>query len=189
MGKLKSLAATVLACAVSLANSGPRDDEVASVTVSRATRPEGVVYSYALTNRGILPIIGLKIGYDFYRGEVQLSGSRPTLLAPPSWAGTVISLEESDRFEIDWEVESRDAAIGPGQTGALFRAILPAENSASSATGPWRWQRLLRMLPDVCNSFKGQGRDQQIRSLRRCLQGSAWCVTLLCSKHLHEFVW
>lgn len=130
MGQLKSLAATVLACAVSLANSGPRDDEVASVTVSRATRPEGVVYSYALTNRGILPIIGLKIGYDFYRGEVQLSGSRPTLLAPPSWAGTVISLEESDRFEIDWEVESRDAAIGPGQTVALFRAILPAENSA-----------------------------------------------------------
>lgn len=112
------------------ADAGVRDDEVALVTVSKEVRADGVMFTYAVTNRGSRPIIGLSVGYDFYRGNVQLAGVWPTRLdAPPSWTATTVSLEQSDRFEMQWEIDQSGGGIQPGQSIALFRALVPADDA------------------------------------------------------------
>jgi hypothetical protein len=120
-----------------LAWSGMRDLETAQVAVYKEISSGKVIYTYAVTNKGNRPIIGLTIGHDFYKGNTELRGPYPNqILSPNKWAGRVVSLEESDRFEISWDIEDSSAAIPPGKTLNSFR-IITSEDSPLFTSSNW----------------------------------------------------
>jgi hypothetical protein len=103
--------------------TGPRDDVVASVTVYKEVLPQGVQYTYAVTNNGDRPITALSIGYEYYHGVSELVGDLPQQIESPSlWTGGVITLEASDQYEVNWR--GRQAPILPGQTLGGFRVMM-----------------------------------------------------------------
>jgi hypothetical protein len=106
--------------------AGPRDDAIASVTVYKEVSPQEVQYTYTVTNKGDRPITSLRVGYKYY-GISELVGDHPQQIQSPcSWAGGVITLEESDQYEVNWE--SGQAPILPGQTLTGFRVTMPTED-------------------------------------------------------------
>lgn len=120
---------------VSLA--GPRDDAMAEVTVYKEVTPSGVIYNYSVRNKSDVPIIGLTVGFDYYSGHSELTGADPINIgAPTNWSGRVISLEESDRYEINWEIKEPGARLEPGQTLSGFQ-ITAAQNNPILASGHW----------------------------------------------------
>ncbi|MFL6674183.1 MAG: hypothetical protein ACJ8LG_12950 [Massilia sp.] len=121
------LGACIAAAAVSAA-AGPRDDEVAAVSVSKQVLPQQVVYTYTVTNKGDRPITALSVGFDFYRGAFDLSGKVPARLGSPAgWSARSITVEESDAYELRWE--NPQAPIQPGQTVGGFSVTVPAEDA------------------------------------------------------------
>jgi hypothetical protein len=110
------------------AMAGPRDDQAATVTVYKQVSPSGVIYTYSVTNNGEYPITGVSIGFDYYHGTSELGGVLPTdIRAPASWAGRVITVEESANFELRWETAGQNALL-PGQTVTGLRVVLPQED-------------------------------------------------------------
>jgi hypothetical protein len=121
----------------SLTWAGMRDDEVAAVKVYKEVSASQVVYTYAVTNKGDCPIIGLTVGFDHYRGHTELTGSHPRQLSTPNqWSGRVVTLEESDQYEVSWDIDAPSAAILPGQTIAGFQ-IIAAQDSSLFTTSNW----------------------------------------------------
>lgn len=109
--------------------AGVRDDEAAAVKVFKEVSANQVVYTYSVTNKGDRPIIGLTVGHDYYRGDTQLAGAHPTqILSPTTWAGRVVALEESDNYEVSWDIAVPTAAILPGKTMTGFRIIAAKDN-------------------------------------------------------------
>ncbi|HEY0491460.1 MAG TPA: hypothetical protein VGD30_18265 [Telluria sp.] len=112
-----------------LAWAGVRDDEAAAVQVYKEVSANQVVYTYSVTNRGDRPIIGLTVGFDYYRGDTQLAGAHPSqILSPYAWSGRVVSLEESDNYEVSWDIAAATGAILPGKTMTGFRIIAAQDN-------------------------------------------------------------
>jgi hypothetical protein len=121
------LGACIAAAAVSAA-AGPRDDEIAAVSVYKQVLTQQVVYTYTVTNKGDRPITALSVGFDFYRGVADLSGTVPTQLGSPAgWSARGITVEESDAYELRWE--NPQAPIEPGQTVSGFSVTVPAEDA------------------------------------------------------------
>lgn len=109
--------------------AGVRDDEAAAVKVFKEVSENQVVYTYSVTNKGDRPIIGLTVGHDYYRGDTQLAGAHPSqILSPTTWAGRVVALEESDNYEVSWDIAAPTAAILPGKTMTGFRIIAAKDN-------------------------------------------------------------
>lgn len=99
--------------------AGQRDLAVAEVHVYRELLPDKVRYTYVVTNKGTSPITALEVGYDYYLGEPELRGMRPSRVsAHPGWSHRVTGLEESDLYSVGWETSS--VAIQPGQTRSGF---------------------------------------------------------------------
>lgn len=112
-----------------LASAGVRDDETAAVKVFKEFSANQVVYTYSVTNKGDRPIIGFTVGFDYYRGDSQLAGAHPSqILSPQAWSGRVVSLEESDKYEVSWDIAAPTAAILPGKTMTGFRIIAAQDN-------------------------------------------------------------
>jgi hypothetical protein len=113
----------------SLTWAGIRDDEVAVVKVYKEISASQVIYTYSVTNKGDRPITGLTIGHDYYRGHTELTGTYPRqVLAPNMWSSRIVRLEESNQYEVSWDIDSPNAAILPGQTVAGFRIITTQDN-------------------------------------------------------------
>jgi hypothetical protein len=131
IGKRAAAAVTFFVALTSsfAAMGGPRDDQVATVTVYKQVLPSSVTYTYSVTNNGEYPITGVSIGFDYYHGTSELGGTLPinALRAPTSWTGRIITLEESANFELRWETISQNALL-PGQTITGFRVTLPQED-------------------------------------------------------------
>lgn len=107
-----------------ISTAGQRDDAVAAVKVFKETRGSQYVYTYEVTNRGTVPIIGFSVGFDYYRGDTQFSGAHPQLIKSPQlWEGNVISLESSDKYEIAWDITSQLGTIAGGQSVTGFQII------------------------------------------------------------------
>jgi hypothetical protein len=124
-----------IAAATVTAAAGPRDDEVAAVSVYKQATANQVVYTYTVTNKGERPITALSIGFDFYRGVPDLSGNVPTQLdSPAGWTARAITVEESDTYELRWE--NPQAPILPGQTVSGFSVTVPGEDPRF-ATSHW----------------------------------------------------
>lgn len=120
----------------SLACAAPRDDAVVSVTVEKAPRGRTVIYTYRVTNNGAAPVRAFTVGFDHATGEPELTGDAPVLSAPPGWKASIIRLEESDRFEIAWEAQSRVAALRDGRVSPPFRIKTVGECSICE-NGHW----------------------------------------------------
>lgn len=117
--------------------AGVRDDEVASVKVYKEIFPSKVVYTYEVTNNGSLPLIGFTVGFDYYRGNPELSGVHPLqVISPAFWISRVVSLEESDRYEVSWDINDRLARINPGQTLVGFK-IEMAQHDLRFTSSHW----------------------------------------------------
>lgn len=109
--------------------AGPRDDAVAVVKAYKQVNASDVTYTYAVTNRGDLPLLSFTVGFDYYRGNPELSGAHPAaVLSPGQWQGQVVSLEESDRYEVRWDITAAAGSIKPGQTLSGFRIVLPRDD-------------------------------------------------------------
>ena len=106
--------------------ASPSDLNIAEVHVYQEQLPNSVKYTYVLTNKGVGPITGLEIGFDYYLGEPELAGQPPLLVkSPPGWTHRVTTMEESDLFSVGWD--SGNNAIQPGQMGAGF--VIETETS------------------------------------------------------------
>ena len=120
-----------------LSLAGVRDLETALVKVYKEVSPSQIVYTYSVTNKGDRPIIGLTIGHDYYRGHTELTGAYPRqIFAPSLWSGRVVTLEESNQYEISWDISVPSAAILPGQTVAGFQ-IVTSQDSSLFTSASW----------------------------------------------------
>jgi hypothetical protein len=117
--------------------AGVRDLETAVVKVYKEASGGQFIYTYAVTNKGDRSIIGLTVGHDFYRGYTELTGSHPRqVLSPGMWSSRVVTLEESNQYEVSWDIEAPSAAIQPGQTAMGFR-IITTQDSSLFTTSNW----------------------------------------------------
>lgn len=130
---LSLILATALLSLPVISAAGQRDDAVASVKVFKEIRGLQYVYTYEVTNRGTVPIIGFSVGFDYYRGDSQFSGDHPQLIKSPQlWEGNVITLESSDRYEIAWDITSQPGAIAGNQSVTGFQIISDRDYSLFS---------------------------------------------------------
>jgi hypothetical protein len=126
---VNSLALCIVFATGSLGHAGPRDDEVATVKVYKEASASSVTYTYSVTNHSEYPLTGVTIGFDYYRGNPELSGTRPQqIIVPSQWEGYVVSLEESDKYSVHWEITNHSASIQPGQTVSGFKIVMARED-------------------------------------------------------------
>lgn len=117
--------------------AGARDLKTAVVKVHKEASGSQFIYAYAVINNGDRPIIGLTVGHDYYRGQSELTGPHPSLIVSlHGWSSRVVILEESDRHEVRWDIETPNAAILPGQTATGFR-IMAAQDRPQFTTSHW----------------------------------------------------
>lgn len=109
----------------SAAGAASRDDAMAKVTVYKQVNKSAAIYTYTVTNTGNRPITGFEMGYDYRHGVPELSGAFPTITSPVGWTGYVVTMEESDKFDVNW----RSNTIPPGQTVTGFSLTVPQENA------------------------------------------------------------
>jgi len=111
---------------ISFVQAAPRDESAASVTVYKKVLANEVAYYYTLTNKGQYPITAVSVGFDYYHGVPELSGLNPQeIIAPAFWSSRVISMDESDNYEIRWETST---PLLPGQSLSGFKVSLAAHN-------------------------------------------------------------
>lgn len=127
---VKSFALCVFMAASSFGHAGPRDDAVATVKVYKEASASAVTYTYSVTNRSEFPLTQVWIGYDYYRGNSELSGLDPQqIIVPSGWEGYVVSLEESDKYYVNWNIENHTASLKPGQTLSGFKIVMPRDDT------------------------------------------------------------
>jgi hypothetical protein len=139
MRKLLAISAAAISMLLvhGLSWAGVRDLETAVVKVYKEASGGQFIYTYAVTNKGDLPIIGLTVGHDFYRGHTELTGAHPAQIQSPNmWSSRLVTLEESNRYEVSWDIDAPTAAIQPGQTVAGFR-IITAQDSPLFTSSSW----------------------------------------------------
>lgn len=108
--------AVFIALVPNIARTASRDEEVAAVTVYKEIHPSYATYGYSVTNRSERALIGLTVGFDYYRGAPELAGAHPLSIRSPSgWEAYLISLEESNRYEVRWELIDPAAKVKPLQ--------------------------------------------------------------------------
>lgn len=127
---IKSLAVCILMATGSFGYAGPRDDEVATVQVYKEASASSVTYTYSVTNRSEFPLTSVTVGFDYYRGNPELSGTHPQqIIVPSGWDGYVVALEESDKYEVTWHITNAGPSIKPGQTLSGFKIVMPREDT------------------------------------------------------------
>ena len=130
-----------------VSQSATRDGVPVRVTVHEEIQPGHVTYRYAVTNNGDRPIAIVMIGVDPVSGEYVLTavplGWRPgrplphtSVGAPAGWTATVYSVEESDRFAIEWRTGPHEAIL-PRSTIRGFRVVLSRPDDLYKSSG---WQ-------------------------------------------------
>lgn len=117
--------------------AGSRDDAIATVKVQKEISGLQVTYIYSITNNSEFPLISFTVGFDHYRGNPELSGPHPKLVkSPAEWDGYVVSLEESEKYEVRWDIRTTSASIKPGQTLRGF-AVIPATDDPRLGNSSW----------------------------------------------------
>lgn len=83
------------------------------VAVASSQQTNGVMYSYTISNLGTDRIVALHIGFDYLHGVPELRtapvGWTPdngipnsSVSSPVGWSATIVTLEESDAFDLEW---------------------------------------------------------------------------------------
>jgi hypothetical protein len=109
-----------------------------TIKASQSSEQDGTTrYEYRVVNRGPHRITSVNIGYDYHRGVFELqvtpkgwsyySGlAQGTSTSPANWHVNVVTEEESQSIEIEWESNGDGTAdILPGQTLTGFSIITP----------------------------------------------------------------
>lgn len=133
-----SISIVTVFCVIASFTTGAtnRDTNTADVTVYKTSTSAETTYNYSLKNLGEHPIVAFSIGYDYYHGTPELTGDRPTAIQSPNgWAGRIISLEESNNYQVRWE-RIDDQSIDPGETMPGF-VILTSHESTQFLNSHW----------------------------------------------------
>ena len=108
-----------------------------TIKVSQENLSNGKVrYYYRLVNHSTHAIVIMTIGHDYFHGESELlvmpigwdaqnDLPKGSTTSPKGWYATVITPEESNYHELQWEIEFPTAALAPEQTLASFSVVLP----------------------------------------------------------------
>ena len=119
----------VLLLASAAAFAGSRDGQVANVTVYTHTLLGKTAYTYTIKNTGNRSIIGFSIGFDHYTGTSELCGDHPhQVITPDPWQSRIISLEESQCYEVRWESASGAESLKPGGAKSGFTVLMNNPN-------------------------------------------------------------
>ncbi|MBA3486001.1 MAG: hypothetical protein H0T88_02220 [Lysobacter sp.] len=106
---------------VSGVSATKRDLAAAEVFVYTERVVGGFRYTYVIKNNSSAPITGLEIGFDYYSGTPQLSGSDPARVGSPSkWTGSIVNMDESKFFNVAWEPLSAESAVKPSKMQSGF---------------------------------------------------------------------
>jgi hypothetical protein len=108
-----------------------------SVDVSEVVASDHVTYHYRVINNSELPIVALRIGFDYVRGVSEITAlpsgwtfdeglPKTSISAPEGWEGYVVTTEESPFISITWRTKEAESshAIAPGVI-AEFSIVLP----------------------------------------------------------------
>lgn len=121
-----------------------------SLVTCKEVAEASVTYRFQLKNTGGHELLGLGVGYDHDRGETEFAGPHPLRIAsPPGWVGRVITLEESDRFQVQWEVEKPGRGLLPGKSLGGFEVVWDQDRPEIAAS---HWTAIQAGPPPVASA-------------------------------------
>ncbi len=112
------------------------------VQACKQNLPDGNVrYYYQLTNNSEHAVVAVRIGYDYYHGNPELSVPpvgwdyytglpSNTSTSPTGWHLTMITQEESNYHFIEWVIDNAASALPSGKTLQGLSVILPQTDDA-----------------------------------------------------------
>jgi len=111
------------------------------VTVTSSQQANGVVYTYSVSNSGTDRIVAFHVGFDYLHGVPELRtapvGWTPndgipssSVSSPAGWSATIVTLEESDAFDLEWTSDGSGAFdIAAHTTVSGFTIRVPSTTS------------------------------------------------------------
>jgi hypothetical protein len=118
-----------------------------TVSVNAKTVKGGVRYDYQIINRSTAPLASLIIGFGDSNGESELktppkgwtisTGIPATSVSSPAgWTAEIISTEESDLLQLQWEISNSSNSLRPGKSLQGFSVMVP-KNDLTYQTSHW----------------------------------------------------